>query len=190
MPLNMMQDVFIEQLNELYAAEQRTTKLLRRLARAASTPSLAATLRSHASATIEHLVRLDGVFESLEIEPSDPLQADSNGLWAKCDECVELASERGADAQMCDLLLLAVAQQAGQEEIAGYGWARTWAAMLGYDKAARALEQTLSEQKAAEAELAALAAPAPLRTGVASRIGTLQSLPRGFDVQSWERSPY
>jgi ferritin-like metal-binding protein YciE len=42
-------------------------------------------------------------------------------------------------------------------EIASYGTARAWAQQLGYDRAARLLQQTLDEESEADEKLTAIA---------------------------------
>ncbi|HEY3245678.1 MAG TPA: DUF892 family protein, partial [Phycisphaerae bacterium] len=53
--------------------------------------------------------------------------------------------------------LIASAQHLCHDEIAGYGCARTWAKVLGYDSAAEILQKNLAEEKQADAELSRIA---------------------------------
>jgi ferritin-like metal-binding protein YciE len=74
-----------------------------------------------------------------------------------CQDCLRLANMSKAEPHVRDAALIAVAQHVEHDEIAGYGCARTWAGLLGYDQAASRLQQTLAEERKADAELSRLA---------------------------------
>ena len=128
MPLNTMKGLLIDQLNELYAAEKHGAEMLPKLMRAASSPKLAAALRSHADETKEHLSRLESVFEGLGAAPR---RVESKGMKGLCQDCMKLADMAKAEPHVRDAALIAVAQHVEHDEIAGYGCARTWARLLG-----------------------------------------------------------
>jgi len=56
-----------------------------------------------------------------------------------------------------DAAIIAAAQRVEHYEMAGYGTARTYATLLGFDEAANSLEQTLEEEKEADQTLSGLA---------------------------------
>jgi ferritin-like metal-binding protein YciE len=72
------------------------------------------------------------------------------------EEGKEIMSE-DLDDNTLDAGLIGAAQKVEHYEIAGYGTARTHAAMLGYNKAAKLLQQTLDEEGATDKKLTALA---------------------------------
>jgi ferritin-like metal-binding protein YciE len=156
MPLNTMKDLLLTQLNELYAAEKHNSEVLPRLARSASNPKLAAAIRSHADETKEHITRLDGVFEELGERPR-AARAETKGMKGLCQDCLSLASMPRAEPHVRDAAIIAVAQHVEHDEIAGYGCARTWADLLGHEKAAAMLGKTLAEERKADADLTRLA---------------------------------
>jgi ferritin-like metal-binding protein YciE len=61
------------------------------------------------------------------------------------------------DPNVRDAALIAAAQRVEHYEIAGYGTARTFAQLLGHSEAARLLETTLNEEKAADEKLTQIA---------------------------------
>ena len=61
------------------------------------------------------------------------------------------------EPDVMDAALIGAAQKVEHYEIAGYGTARAWARLLGYDKAVRLLEETLNEESAANEKLTKVA---------------------------------
>lgn len=156
MPLNTMKDLLVTQLNELYAAEKHSAEVLPRLAKAASDPGLKSALRSHADETRGRLTRLDGVFNALDERPR-AARAESKGMKGLCQDCLDLAEKARVEPHVRDAALIAVAQHVQHDEIAGYGCARTWAQLLGHDKAATELQKTLEDERNADVNLTRLA---------------------------------
>ena len=75
------------------------------------------------------------------------------GLIADSDHLLK----RKVDPDVRDAWLIATAQRIEQVEISGYGTARTYADMLGFDRAARLLQETLEEEWATDEKLTRLA---------------------------------
>src|SRR5258708_39568666 len=67
----------------------------------------------------------------------------------------ELVKDAGDGVR--DAAIIAAAQRVEHYEMAGYGTARTYATLLGFDEAASLLEQTLEEEKEADQTLSGLA---------------------------------
>jgi ferritin-like metal-binding protein YciE len=153
MKLDTLEDLFVQQLRELYDAENRIIKALPKLARAAQLPGLQRAFQEHLEQTQEHVRRLEQVFERLGLK--------RRGM--KCDAIKGLLNEGKAllreDAKppVLDAGLIAAAQKVEHFEIAGYGCARTWARLLGHDQAVGLLQQTLDEEGATDHKLTELA---------------------------------
>ena len=124
MPMQTLHDLFIEQLNELFAGEAASIQAMQALRRAASNPRLAKLLEAHERESEKHAARLEDIFDSLEVVPR---RAGSHTLKGLCDDCVEWAGMSGAEPHVRDAALIAAAQHLEHDEIAGYGCARTWA---------------------------------------------------------------
>jgi ferritin-like metal-binding protein YciE len=151
--LNSFDDLLVEQLEDLYDAEQRLTKALPKMADAAHSPSLKAAFQEHFRQTEGHVSRLQQVFKMLGKSAKSKTCEAMKGL---VEEGQEAISARG-DADVRDAALIAAAQRVEHYEIAGYGTVRTFAQRLGHQDAARLLQQTLDEEAATDKKLTSLA---------------------------------
>ena len=65
--------------------------------------------------------------------------------------------QEGGDASVIDAALISAAQRVEHYEIAAYGCLRSYADLLGLDEAVALLDETLSEEEAADEKLSSLA---------------------------------
>lgn len=156
MTMHTMKDLLVRQLNELYAGEQHCGELLTTLAKKASNRALADLLRSHGKETQEHLRRLDAVFAEIGAKPHAG-RAETESMKGIARDCLELAKAPRTEAHVRDAAIIAGVQHLEHDEMAGYGCARTWAALLGNEAAAGKLQQTLDEERTADADLSRIA---------------------------------
>jgi ferritin-like metal-binding protein YciE len=148
-----LHDAFLEELRDLYNAEKQLTRALPKMAKAASSPPLADAFASHLQETMEHVDRIEQVFESLG-EAARGKQCE--GIAGILDEGKEIMSEDFDKATM-DASLIAAAQRVEHYEIAAYGTVVAWAQAMGHDEAVELLQKTLDEEKAADEKLTSLA---------------------------------
>jgi ferritin-like metal-binding protein YciE len=153
MRLDSFEDLFLEQLEDLYDAEQRITKALPQMRDAANNSSLKIAFEEHLRQTENHVTRLEQVFQKLGRAAESKTCEAMKGLIKESDEVV---SAQG-DPDVKDAALIAAAQRVEHYEIAGYGCARTFAERLGRHDAAKLLEQTLDEEEATDKKLTDLA---------------------------------
>lgn len=146
---NSLQDLFVNQLEDLYDAEQRLTKALPKMAEAANASQLRQAFQEHLTETQGHVSRLESIFSQVGIEPKRETCEAMKGLIAEGEEMI---SAKG-DPDVRDAALIAAAQRVEHYEMSGYGTARTFAQRLGLNQAAQTLQQTLNEEKAADAKL-------------------------------------
>jgi ferritin-like metal-binding protein YciE len=66
---NTLEDVFIEQIRELYDVEKQLVRGLTKMAKAADSGQLAEALRTHLVETEEHVQRLEQIFEMCDEKP-------------------------------------------------------------------------------------------------------------------------
>ena len=151
--LNSFDDLFVEQLQDLYDAEQRLTKALPKMAAAAHNPALKAAFEEHLRQTQNQVTRLEQVFKSIGKTAQTKTCEAMKGL---VDEGSEIISGSG-DPDVKDAALIAAAQRVEHYEIAGYGTVRTFAQRLGRSEAARLLQQTLEEEAETDRKLTGLA---------------------------------
>jgi ferritin-like metal-binding protein YciE len=153
MTLNSFDDLLVEQLRDLYDAEQRLTKALPKMAEAAHNSSLKSGFQEHFRQTEGHVSRLEEVFRLLGVEASSKTCEAMKGLIAEGEEAIAANGE----PDVKDAALIAAAQRVEHYEIAGYGTVRTFAQRLGRSDAARILQQTLDEEASTDKKLTILA---------------------------------
>jgi len=151
--INNLRDVYIEQLKDLYSAETQLIKALPKMAKAANSPDLAQGFQDHLEQTRGHAERLEVIFEKLDEKPTGKKCKAMEGLIKEGAESIE----ENASPAAKDALLIAAAQRDEHYEIAGYGTVKTYANLLGDDKAARLLEQTLQEEAETDEKLTKMA---------------------------------
>ncbi len=151
--LNNLQDLLVEQLQDLYDAENQILKALPKMAEKAVSPELRQGFEQHLSQTKGHVERLEQVFNTLNEKPSGHTCKAMQGIIKEGDE---LMKER-ADASVMDAGLIASAQRVEHYEMAGYGCVRTWANLLGMADVAQLLQRTLDEEGATDQKLTTLA---------------------------------
>jgi ferritin-like metal-binding protein YciE len=153
MPLNSLQDLYIEQLQDLYDAEQQILEALPKMIEKASHPELRQGFELHLRQTQEQVRRLDQIFESLG---EDAEGEECEGMKGLLKEGEKLMKER-ADTDVLDAAMIAAAQRVEHYEIAGYGCARTYAQALGRSEDADLLQQTLDEEGETDKKLTQIA---------------------------------
>jgi ferritin-like metal-binding protein YciE len=153
MKIETMDDLFLEQIEDLYDAEQRLVKALPKMAEASTSAQLRQAFESHLEQTRGHVRRLETIFREI-------------GKDAKAETCDAMKGliEEGEDliddienTTLRDAGLIAAANRVEHYEIAGYGSAKSFAKQLGLKNAVTLLEQTLQEEKEADRKLTALA---------------------------------
>jgi ferritin-like metal-binding protein YciE len=153
MKLDSLQDLYINELKDLYDAEQRILEALPEMADAAGSPDLKEAFEQHLAQTRNQVTRLEQVFQMLG-EPAK--RQKCKGIQGILDEGEDLMDEDAPPA-VCDAALIASAQRVEHYEISAYGTCRTYARRLGYEEQARLLQQTLEEESQTDKKLTALA---------------------------------
>jgi ferritin-like metal-binding protein YciE len=153
MKLESLRDLLVEQLQDLYDAENRITKALPKMAKAATSPALKAAFEKHLAETEGQVKRLEQVFEALGETAKTKTCKAMQGLIAEGEETMS----ENAEPEVLDAALIASAQRVEHYEMAGYGTVRSYAKLLKEDTIVRLLEQTLEEEKATDEALTALA---------------------------------
>ena len=148
-----LDDLFLDELRDLYDAEKQLTKALPKMAKAASSDELRTAFESHLEETQNQVGRLDQVFEMLGEKATGKKCAAMTGLIKEGDEIVSSTD----DSSVRDAGLIAAAQKVEHYEMSGYGSARTHAQILGHVEAVSLLEETLNEEKQADCKLNSIA---------------------------------
>jgi ferritin-like metal-binding protein YciE len=153
MKLDSLQKLFVEELRDLYHAENQITKALPKMIKAATDPALKAGFQTHLKETEGHVRRLEEIFERLGESPKGKKCKAMEGILEEGEEMVK----QKAEPAVHDAGLIAAAQRVEHYEIAGYGTVRTYARLLGDHESARLLQETLDEEGATDKKLTQLA---------------------------------
>jgi ferritin-like metal-binding protein YciE len=153
MQLGSLHDLYVDELKDLYNAENQLLKALPKMAKAASAPELRTAFEDHLEETRGQVERLERIFKKLDASPKGKKCKAMEGLIEEGKEVM------GQDAEpaVLDAALIAAAQRVEHYEMAGYGCVRTYARLLGDEDAADLLQETLDEEAAADTKLTELA---------------------------------
>jgi len=142
MELETLQDLYVDELKDLYSAENQLLKALPRMAKAATHKDLKKAFMTHERQTREHVKRLERICKKLGVSPKGK---KCHGMEGLVDEGRELIGEK-PEPEVLDAGLISKAQHVEHYEMAGYGTVRTWARQLGYTDQAELLQKTLDEE--------------------------------------------
>ena len=153
MKLDTLQKLYVEELRDIYNAENQLLKALPKMAKGASSDELKQAFEDHLEETKVHVERLEQIFEALDESPKGKTCKAMKGL---VEEGSEMLEEDGEESVL-DAGIIAAAQKVEHYEIASYGTVRTWAELLGEKDAVKLLQKTLDEEGAADEKLNELA---------------------------------
>lgn len=151
--MKTLNDLFLDELADMYDAEQRIVKALPKMVKAATCPNLKKAIQDHLKQTEGHVKKVEQVFQSFGEKARGQTCEATVGLLEEGDE---IAKEfKGSPA--INAALISAAQKVEHYEIASYGCLHEWAGLLGNEKAADLLQEILDEEKAADHSLTGLA---------------------------------
>ena len=145
--------LFLDELADIYNAEQQLIKALPKMASAAQSPELRDAFQSHLEETQNQIIRLDEAVKSLGESLKTKKCKAMEGLLEEGDEI----REENEDSPALDAALIAAAQKVEHYEIASYGTLCSWAESMGHEEALELLQETLGEEKAADEKLTEIA---------------------------------
>jgi ferritin-like metal-binding protein YciE len=140
--MESLRDLYVEGLKDLWSAEKQILKALPTMQKKATHPALKRAFAKHEAQTRQQVKRLERICKDLGESPRGKKCVGMEGL---IDEAKELISEK-PDPDVLDAGLINSAQHVEHYEIAGYGSARTYARILGYQDHAGLLQTTLDEE--------------------------------------------
>ncbi len=151
--INDLRELYIAGLKKALNSERQIVETgLPEMIKASMHPELAEAFRTHLVESQAQITRLEQILKGQLGEVDD----------AKCKATAALISEASSEASdakndaLRDVSLIASGNKVEHHEIAVYGTLRTWASLLGEDEDAALLEQTLDEEKNADALLTEL----------------------------------
>ena len=148
-----LKKLYIDELKDLYSAENQLIKALPKMAKAASSDELRQGFEEHLEQTKGHVQRLEKIFQALGESPKGKKCIGMEGLVKEGGEVMKEGFERA----LMDAALIGAAQRVEHYEIAAYGTASEFAQILGQLEHASLLNETLQEEKETDEKLTELA---------------------------------
>jgi len=154
MKLESLHDLYLNELQDIYGAEEQILKALPKVIEKTTTPELRQALSNHLQETRGHVSRLEQIFEMHGEEAKKQKCKGMQGVLSEGDDLI------GHDAppQVRDAAIISACQRVEHYEMAVYGTLRTYAQQMGHERAAALLQQTLNEETAADQKLTNIAA--------------------------------
>lgn len=153
MKTKTLHDLYLDELKDLYSAENQLIHALPKMVKAAQSPELRQAFSSHLEQTEEHARRIEEIVSTIGASAKGKKCVGMEGVIGEGKEVMEEDFEEG----VMDIALIAAAQRVEHYEMAGYGCARAMAETLGYRDAVELLQQTLNEEKEADEKLTQIA---------------------------------
>lgn len=147
-----LKKLYIDELKDLYSAENQLVKALPKMAKAATSPDLRAGFEEHLEQTKGHVQRLESIFEQLGESPKGKKCKGMEGLIEEGSEAIE-----EYEGELLDAALIGAAQRVEHYEMAGYGTVKAFAEELGESEHVTLLNETLEEEKKTDEKLSGLA---------------------------------
>lgn len=152
METQALKELFIDELRDLYNAENQLIKALPKMAKAANSEELRSGFEEHLQQTKGHAQRLEQIFETLGEKAGGKKCKAMEGLIAEGSEVME----EDFEGEVMDVALIGAARRVEHYEIAAYSTVIKFGEMLGQDEAVRLLEQTLEEETETDEKLVGL----------------------------------
>ena len=152
MTKNSLNELYVDELKDLYSAENQLVKALPKMAKAASSEELRQGFEDHLEQTKGHVARLEQIFESIGESAKGKKCLGMEGL---VKEGAEIMDE-DFDSDVMDAALISAAQRVEHYEIAAYGTVRDYAELLNQQEQASLLQETLDEEKETDRRLTEL----------------------------------
>jgi ferritin-like metal-binding protein YciE len=153
MSVESLQELFLDELKDLYSAEKQITKALPKMVKAATSPKLKDAFQSHLDETHGQIERLETIFDMLKKKGTGKTCEGMKGVLSEGAEVLD-ETEKG---DLRDSGLITAAQRVEHYEMAGYGGVREYAKLLGQREIMALLDATLKEEEAADKKLTQIA---------------------------------
>ena len=149
MQVQSFEDLFIVGLQYAYDAEKKLTQALPKMAQASSTPQLREAFEKHLKETQEHASRAEQIFKALGKQP----ETKNNNVVQAMTQEAEGMMQMMQSSPLRDAALIVAGNQVEHYEMAAYGSLVNFAQLLNQPQCVQLLQQTLEEEKKADAKL-------------------------------------
>jgi ferritin-like metal-binding protein YciE len=147
--MKTLNNLFHDELQDIYDAEHRISKALPKMAKAATDSALKEAFTAHLEETRNQITKVEQVFKIIGEKAKRKTCQATVGLLKEGDEI----AEEFADSPAINAALISAAQKVEHYEIATYGCLREWAGLLGRGDAVKILDSILKEEEAADDKL-------------------------------------
>jgi ferritin-like metal-binding protein YciE len=141
---SLLEKFFIDQLKDIYYAEQQLLKALQKMEKESTTEELEEAFNNHLKQTEKHVKRLEKVFKIIGKKPEGKKCEAMDGLIKEAETII---SETKEGTMTRDAALIIAAQKVEHYEIASYGGLVQLAITMQLQRAAEILEKTLFEEE-------------------------------------------
>jgi ferritin-like metal-binding protein YciE len=152
--IDSLETLLTNELRDLLDAENRLTKTLPKMAKAASNTELRTAIQDHLGETEEHVTRVE---KALKILGAPAKAKPCHGIRGIIEEGSEMMQEDYEEDALKDAAIIGAAQRSEHYEIAAYGTVLAYAKQLGQNQIITLLKPTLEEEKAADEKLTQIA---------------------------------
>jgi ferritin-like metal-binding protein YciE len=153
MSVGTAEELFVDELKDIYSAEKQAVKAYPRLTKAVQSEELKEAMQEHLEQTKGQIERLDRIFEILEKRSSGKTCEGMKGLIEEAQTQLE-EIEKGP---VLDCAIIGALQRVEHYEIAAYGTVATLAEAMGQDEVKELLGETLEEEKETDERLTQVA---------------------------------
>jgi ferritin-like metal-binding protein YciE len=150
---NPLHEAFLEEVADIYNAEQQLIKALPKMAKAAESEELRQAFEEHLNETEEQARRIEEAMSTLD---ESIKKKNCKGMAGLLAEGEEMMKEHKGEPSI-DAILIAAAQKVEHYEIASYGTICTWAEQMGHGEALDLFKENLGEEKATDEKLTQIA---------------------------------
>ncbi len=151
---SMLEELFLDELKDIYWAEKHLLKALPKMEKAATSEELKQSFADHLEVTRVQVERLEQAFGMLDKKAQGKKCEAMDGLTKEAGGIIE-DTEKGTLTR--DVGLIMAAQKVEHYEIATYGSLAQLAKTLGKNEIADLMVQTLAEEKEADELLTSIA---------------------------------
>jgi ferritin-like metal-binding protein YciE len=149
---NGLRELYLDELRDLYSAENQLVKALPKMAKAANSDELREGFEEHLEQTNGHVQRLEQIFEALGESPKGKKCVGMEGLVKEGSEIMD----EDFEGAVMDAALIGAAQRVEHYEIAAYGTVVAFAEQLAESEHVSLLKETLEEEKETDEKLTTL----------------------------------
>ena len=144
-----LEDLLVNGLQYVYDAEKQLTEALPKMAQGSTTPQLREAFEQHLKETQQHVQRAEQIFKAFgkqaETKPNTVVQA----MRQEADKMMQMMPA----SPLRDAALIVAGNQVEHYEMAAYGSLLSFAQLLNQQQCVQLLQQTLEEEKKADAKL-------------------------------------